>query len=539
MLLLAAGCAPTGPEVPVEPPGEAEPVEEEEPAEEEPTSAPPEEELVVEENIGRVAFYLDLVDFDPSNNFAGDNGLLAPIYETLTFYNAPGSEELISPRLATSWERNEDATEWTFYLREGVKFHDGTDFNAEAVKFSYERNSNPEMASFFIYDPIESVEIIDDYTIKFVNSYSAPLDIIFASLYGAYIISPTAFEGKDVGWSNEGNAVGTGPYMLESFDPATRIVYARFDDYWKGWEKEGQFTKLVYEFILDAPVREQLFRAGEVEITTDLSMDSIPDLMTLPDVTVDVGSAFFNLLVFFNHTRPLMENKELRQALAHTFPFEDAEKVLYGGLGKRASGWIPGGLWGHDPNMFIEYDLELAAELLEQAGYPDGGGLELVLWHYGRQGMKEIGELWMPELAKVGVTLTVNEMAYAAYHDILFDNPSEAGDIMIARWWPTYPTPYDWLFMLHHSVMQGSCCAYAYYSNPDFEALIDEANVVSGYDLDLAASMFIDAQKILMEDMPSFAVLDVPFPTYLRSDIKGYVYNPAYTNLIFWHDLTR
>ncbi len=535
MVLIAAGCGPAATTAPssvadTEVPTEA-------PAAPTATAAAPEVGPAPEENIARIAFYMEPVDLDPSNNFFGDTGLVSVMYETLTFYNPPGSEELIGPRLATSWERNEDATEWTFHLRQGVKFHDGTEMTADAVKSSFERNMLPEMSSSFIYDPVERIEVVDPYTIKFYNKYSAPLHIIFASMYGAYVMCPSAFEGADTTWANLGNGCGTGPYMIESFDPAARVVYDRFDDYWGGWE-EGQFTKLVFEILTDAPMREQLLRAGEVDITTDLSFESLPDLEDLPAVNVDIGSAYFNLLAFFNTTKPPMDDPLVRRALAHSFPFEAAAQALYAGYGSRASGWISAGLWGHASDMYIETDMDLAADLLAQAGY-SGESLDLELWHYGKQGMKEVGELWKPELAKLGVNLEIREMTPSAFNDIVFNNPESAGDILLGRWWPTYPTPYDWMFMLHHSVMAGTCCNYGHYQNPELDALIDEANIVSGYDLDKAAEMFVQAQELLMEEMPTFAILDVPYPTYLGEDIQGYVYNPAYTAQIFFQDLKR
>ncbi len=105
-------------------------------------------------------------------------------YETLVFYNPPGSEEVLGPALATSWESSEDGLTWTFHLRKGVKFHDGTDFNAEAVEYSVERTIDLGLGAAFIWDAVEEVNVIDDYTVEFKLKYAAPLDLVAASGYG-------------------------------------------------------------------------------------------------------------------------------------------------------------------------------------------------------------------------------------------------------------------------------------------------------------------------------------------------------------------
>ncbi|MCH7588695.1 MAG: ABC transporter substrate-binding protein, partial [Chloroflexi bacterium] len=148
-----------------------------------------------EPNIAIYAHPVTLPDLDPSPGFSDENVVTTQVYETLTFYNPPGSAETLGPKLATSWESSADAMTWTFNLREGVKFHDGTDFNAEAVKFSIERTMGIDLGAAYIYAPIESIEVVDDLTVQFNLSFAAPMDLVLASGYGAWIFSPTTVEG--------------------------------------------------------------------------------------------------------------------------------------------------------------------------------------------------------------------------------------------------------------------------------------------------------------------------------------------------------
>ncbi len=184
-------------------------------------------------------------DLDPSSGFSNDNIVTGNAYETLTFYNPPGSATEISPKLATSWDTSADGLTWTFHLREGVKFHDGSDFNAAAVKFSIERTMKLGLGAAYIFDPVDAINVIDDHTVEFKLKYTAPLDLIMATGYAAWIMSPTAVGDKTGDWFNAGHDAGTGPYMIDSYDVGQRLVMKKFDGYWGGWQ-DGQFDTVVF-----------------------------------------------------------------------------------------------------------------------------------------------------------------------------------------------------------------------------------------------------------------------------------------------------
>jgi peptide/nickel transport system substrate-binding protein len=174
-------CAPTAAPEPTEPPAAAE--QPTEAPEAEPTAAPT-EAAEAEPNVFVYAHGTTFPDIDPAISFSNDSVITSNCYETLTFYNPPGSDEVLSPLLATSWETNEGATEWTFHLREGVTFHNGDPFNAEAVKGAYENTMEMGVGAAYMLDPIEEIEVVDDYTVMFKLGYPAPLDLIASSGYG-------------------------------------------------------------------------------------------------------------------------------------------------------------------------------------------------------------------------------------------------------------------------------------------------------------------------------------------------------------------
>jgi peptide/nickel transport system substrate-binding protein len=172
-----------------------------------------------------------ITTLDPSVSYSTELTYMANIYETLIRVNPPGSKERFSYLLATGFSASEDGLTYTFNLRKGVKFHDGTPFTAEAVKFSVERTRTLGKGAAFIWDDLASIDIVDDHTVKFVMKQAVPLPLIAASAYASYIVSPS-MKDKDTAWFDQGNACGTGPYMLKNYKDGESWMLAKFDDYW-------------------------------------------------------------------------------------------------------------------------------------------------------------------------------------------------------------------------------------------------------------------------------------------------------------------
>jgi len=487
-------------------------------------------------NVATYATYGTFADINPVSGFSDESIMNQNLYETLTFYNPPGSAETLSPKLATSWSSNSDSTEWTFNLRSGVTFHDGTPFNADAVKYSINLVKESGLGAAFIHDPITGIEVVDDLTVKFTLSYPAPLDVILSSGYGAYMLSPGAAD-EDLDWYRAGNDAGTGPYMIESYDPSARLIVDQYPAYWGGWE-DGQFTKVVFEIIEDPTVREQLIRSGEIEFTYGLPWENYETLSSVEGVDVVRTPSFQNLLGLLNTRRPPLDNASVRRALALSFPYKVVAENLYAGYGTQATGAVPTGIWGSIPEASMSQDLEEAERLLAEAGI---GRDELnVVWTYvaGDLNEQQVGEIWRAELSRIGVNLEVKGMTWDAQWDQAMTNPEAAQDIFAFYWWPTYVTPYDFLVSMFHSEDE-PFFGLSYYNNPAFDAMIDEAASLSGTDQQTAAGMFQQAGQMLVDDAVAVFMLDLPDIHVIRSDVSGYVNNPGYPHVVYWYNLRR
>jgi peptide/nickel transport system substrate-binding protein len=528
--LIATSCGKEEP-TPTQPPA----AEEKATAAPEPTK-PPEEPAAA--NIFVYGHGTTFPDIDPAVSFSNDSVVVSNCYETLTFYNPPGSDELLGPVLATSWETNEDATEWVFHLREGVTFHNGDPFNAEAAKGAIENTIELGTGASYIWDPVEEIEVVDDYTVKFKLSYAAPLDLIASSGYGAWIYNPKVYAEQGTEWFNAGNCAGTGPYKIERRERGSRLIMTRNEDYWGGW-REGQFDKVVFEIHEDNVVLQQMIEAGTADFTYGVPPDNLAALDARDDIVVYTNPSFQNLLGLLNNQKPPLDNKLVRQALAYSVPYTQMIQGVLQGRGTQAYGPVPAGMWGHSKDLLqYTYDLDKAKELLAEAGYPDGGFDLLYTFATGDLDEQQLGELWKAELAKLGINLEVRAMNWEAQWDLAKSAPENAQDILTFYWWPDYVSPYSFLYGMFHTEDE-ILFNLGYYYNSEFDELIDTANALSGSDREKAEETFIQAQEMLVEDSVALFFYDVANTHLARSDIKGFVDNPAYPHVVFVYQLTR
>jgi len=480
-----------------------------------------------------------LTDLDPAYSFSGEIIVMANVYETLLVYT--GGTPEVEPALATSYEVSEDGLTWTFHLRRGVFFHDGTPFNATAVKYSIERIMKLGVGAVFIWDPVEEIKIVDEYTVQFKLKYPAPLQRIVSSCYGAWIYSPKTAEIENLhDWFNEGHDAGTGPYMIEKVERGVEVVLKRFDNYWRGWEEHApnRIDKVVFKIVEDATVRVMMIEKGEAHYAAAIPAQERKRLETKPEIRTLWVPTFFAHYAFLNTKSEYLSNKLVRQALAYAFPYDDFVRLGEGAYIKPV-GPIPVGMWGHFDDLFqYTFNLTKARELLAEAGYPKGGFKLKYYYISGVEATRTAGEMWKEQLAKLGIELEVRGMTWPTLWEIIKAGPEGENvyDITAWAWWPTYITPYDFLYNMWHTEEKPFWNA-AYYSNPEFDRLIDEAFRLEGPDPEAALRLYRRAQEILIEDCPAVFIDNLRNPLVLRSNVMGVVVNPAYgyDTFFFWY----
>ena len=368
----------------------------------------------------------DSVGLDPGRETDGESFYIADnVYETLTQFK-PGTTEIV-PGLASSWDVSADGLEFTFHLRKGVKFHDDTDFNADAVVFSLARQFKKDHP-FYNNGPwqywggmdmdniVDDVVAVDDSTVKIIlKKKEAPFLANLAMNFAA-IVSPTAAEkyGKDF----PSNPVGTGPFMFVSWTKDDNIVLERFDGY---WGKKTYLDRVILKVIPDATARWLALKTGEVDIIDFPNPADLPAIEKDPNIQV-VKQAGMNVgYLAMNCAKKPFDNKLVRQAVNYAINKKEIITAVYGANGLAAKNPLPPGLWSY--NQKVEeygYNPDKAKKLLAQAGLPNGFTTDLwampVSRPYNPNGRK-VAEIMQAQLAKVGIKANIVSYEWGTYLD--------------------------------------------------------------------------------------------------------------------------
>lgn len=526
VVLSLAACGPQPTEAPAAP--EA-PEETEAPAE-----APAAEPLVL-----KIANTANITTWDPVASFSTEAAYMANVYEQLLRINPPGASEKFTPLLAERWESNEEGTAWTFYLRPDVTFHDGEAMNAEAVKASIEAAADRAGASF-IWWMLDDVEVVDDLTVKFNLTASAPIDLVASSLYGAWIVSPKALEAAaaDENFWNDGTSYGTGPYMVESYTPDQEIVFTRNESYWGGWEA-GQFDKVLVQIVTEATTQQQMLEGGDADLVTRIPVENFDAFKDDPGYTYYEEPSFFNYVGFFNTLRPPLDNAKVRQALSYAIPYEDIIAIGAEGLGTQSRGPVPAGVWpwSEDVNQYT-YDLEMARTLLAEAGY-EGGGFELRLTYAAENDTEAaFAPLIKDSFEQIGVDVNLEAITFNQQWEEAKADPANAQDMFLLLYWPTYSDAgSDNLWSLFYYT-EAPFFNLSYWNNPDFNTLVDEAIGLTVSDPVTSQQKYVEAMNLLVDEAPGLFFFDTKVVFVIPNHIEGFQYNLNYPFVqYFFYDL--
>lgn len=449
----------------------------------------------------------------------------------------------IYPLLAVSWEVSEDGKTWVFHLRQGVKFHDGTPFNAHAVVVNVERGMDPKRTTTnrMHWDYWDSVEALDEYTVKMVTKY--PTGLVLSSLaHGAGLMaSPAAIEKyhDDLGT----HPVGTGPFMLESFDVGKELVLTRFEDYWG--PKPG-VEKLIFRYIPDASTRVAALLAGEVDIIDAVPPHQLTRLERDPRITVyKVTSLRPYRIDIFQHPRYAKEallDKRVRLALNYAIPKEALIKAIFLDYAVIADSPIAPDTFGHVYCGEYPYNPEKARELLAEAGWRDTDGdgivdkngqpLQLTFMtpdgaYYGDVMTAEAIARYLRE---VGVDVKIWKVERAATYGYWTAPPAQIQwDLTLRAFNPSNASGLYHLQneFLSNPVDDTSPWAWnvEWYSNPQVDELIKKA--AATVDLDQQAQLIAEAQRIIWNDCPSIFLFVPQNLVAARKELKGVWVQPV------------
>ena len=474
-------------------------------------------------------------DWNPAVAFSEEVRVLGNIYETLLVLNPAGSAEQFSPGLATSWSKSADGKTWTFNLRKGVTFHDGSAFNAAAAKKSVDYVKKLGKGAAFIWGGLESTEAKDDHTLVMKFKSATAADLIASAQYAAYIIAPAAID-KGHDWMSAPNAIGTGPYKLVSVEAGQQIVMEKHDGYWGGW-KDGQFDRVIVKVVSEAATRVQMLKSGAADYAT-VSTDQLAGLRAADNVDVFTADSWKNSMFLMNTKKAPTDNVKFRKAMQLIWDYDNVINGIYDGIAKLPVGPLPASMWGAANFGTPKQDLAMAKKLLADSGVPKSDWKVSMQYIGDFKPYADAAELFQATASQLGVTVELLPGKWG----VIWGKAKKletAPNIQSMTWWPSYATPNDWLVSLFKTEKK-ALFNLSHYSNPTYDKLVEEGMAVEGSDRPLAIKKFGEAQKILMDEALAIFYADISTYRVASKKIAGMDQNlnPAY-EAVKYYSLTR
>jgi peptide/nickel transport system substrate-binding protein len=418
------------------------------------------------------------------------------ILETLTKINADGS---VSPLLAESWEISPDLRTYTFKLRRGVKFQNGEPFNAQAVKFSFDRaggekSTNKDKRTFANL----STQVIDDHTVVVINKEIDP-DLPFVlGQATAVIVEPKSAD------TNATKPVGTGPYKLDAWNKGSSLVLSK----WDGFRNPGaaKLNKVSFRFISDPAAQAASLLAGDVDAFPRIATRVVPQFKNNPQFQVILGGSRAKTILAINNKRKPLDDVRVRRAISMAI---DRKAVIEGaadGFGAPiGSHYVPGAAGYVDTTAVNPFNIEKAKQLLAEAGVKTPLELTMTLPPppYARQG----GEVIAAQLAKIGINVKIQNVEWAQWLSGTYGGGHDF-DLSIV----SHVEPFDLGNYAKSDYYWG-------YQSKEFNALFDKIKATGN--TAERNKLLGDAQRLLANDAANGFLFQPQFPVIAKKGVKG------------------
>ena len=496
-----------------------------------------------------MSFPTDIISMDPhGSEDTPSEQVRHTIYEGLVTHNE--NMEIV-PALATEWEQIDETT-WEFSLREDVTFHDGSEFNAEVVKANIDRIQDVARASprEFILEMISEVNIIDDYTVEIVTEYPfSPLlgnlshgagkmlskDLIDEDYQnaldeaGSDTTLEEYYEIREIGGEEheeiasqisnatgaivEQNPVGTGYLQFDSRNPGETTKLVAYEDYWDG---PPTIDSAEFKAVSETNSRIAELETGTSDFIARSESNNIDRIESNENLTLEKTDALAIDYIGINTEKEPFNNKLVRQAITHAFDQEAVLSGVFNGSGTPAIGPLSPVTLGYDENLErLEYDMDRARELLKEAGYEDGFDATIMVNEDNPERLDTA--IWMQEsLAELNINIDIEQVEWGAYLEMTGNGEH---DMFVLGWSNPPADPNHLLSTLFHSDMIGSAGNRSFFSNEEFDALIDEGKKES--DEGAREEIYKQAQEILIDEAPAIFIRYPENLNAYQSNISG------------------
>ncbi len=441
---------------------------------------------------------------------------IVQMYEGLLKFGDSNTE--VEPCLAESWDISDDGLTYTFHLKEGVKFHDGTDFNAEAVKFNVERqtiNKTVDMTyGDFVYGDVAECNVIDDYTVEFkLTKASTPFLNNLAMSLGAPMVSPAACE--QYGNNLNENPVGTGPYKFVRWDKNEAVVLERNEEY---WGEKGVAKNIVFRTITDNSARVVALTNGEVDIIDGIDANVVDQITAAGCVLNKVEGMNINYLGF---NTDVITDPEVRKALSQAVNVPELVESLYRGYATEATTILPSFMPGYSDGITRpSYDPEAAQATLQEKGVTQ---IHMLAYTnprpYNTATGQTLAEAIQGYWAKVGVECTIDSYDWTTYKDKV-----NAGgyDVCLYGWNGDNGDPDNFMYLLAH---EDPGMNVAHYNDEEYKQMLAEAAALPNGDERNAA--YAAMEQKLADECVWLPISHQENLSAYVSNVNNFIYHPT------------
>lgn len=429
--------------------------------------------------------------------------ILTNVYDPLTALSADLTE--VVPSLATDWRAIDDTT-WEFDLREGVSFHNGEEFNADAVKFSVDRILDPdaEVARIdYTFPTLESAEVIDEFTVRINTTVPDP---IFPERAYSLRVVPPEYTSSIPESEFALNPIGTGPFVFEEFRPGQHVILEAFDDYWEG---RPEIDRMIFRPVPEASTRAAELQTGGADIIQHAPVGQIAELEARDGVTVHaipgrrISYLGMNLL---DGGPEELKDVRVRHALNYAVDVDLILETVGEGYGAPLATLFRPDFFGYDESIEpFGYDPDRARELLAEAGYPDGFPLTIQVSEAVFPSSSEAVNAIAAQFRDVGIDARIEMLDHGSFRSVVIDG-QEANNVEgVFAWnWGALEPSAD--SFLGGTLETGGISAW--YSNPELDELIQAAR--QEMDLDERARLYSEVQQLVKDEAPFVFLYQIP-----------------------------
>jgi peptide/nickel transport system substrate-binding protein len=477
-----------------------------------------------------VGLVAEPVNLDPAQvTDLNSNRVGRRVVETLVTF--PEEKTEVVPGLAESWTISKDSLQYTFKLRKGITFHDGTPFNAAAVKFSIERQINPDhpanklgkypFANYF-FGNVKAVEVLSEDRVAFLLKEPRASFLAVLTAGAASMVSPTAV--MKAGQDYPSAPVGTGPFKFASWDRGQRVVLEKNPTYWKG---PAKYDRVVFRPIVEDQARLTELLTGQLDLIVGVPSDFVSQLETNPKVSLLKQTGVHVWYLGINNQKKPFDDRRVRQALNYAVNKEAIVRDVLKGTGTLSKGPVQPNTWGSEPGLkAYPYDPARAKKLLAEAGFPNG--FATTLWvpesGSGMQAPVAMSTVIQSNLKAVGVNVTMQTMEWGAY---LAKLRSKEQDLFALSWMAGMEDPDMVMYpLLHSSQWTPNGPNRALYKNEQFDKLLTEARHTT--DQAKRATLYKQAQKILIDDAPWIFIDHEIQLAAMAKRVQGFKLHPSF-----------